>query len=776
MSENRYIDALKGVTKNIGLILGFRQNYRIEIMLTILGIVSFVGGYLIWGNSLPTISISTIIFITPSILQYYNWRRRVKLVPKENKYKIPLPTVPLFTIITTGILSAISPPLIIAALINILFIEDVTVFFEQVDTVKLKRDLKIIIEPITKRDLAVLSFSSLFTAVISYLVVRNPLIFIYPIISYVLIAYSLIFVPRDVRGELGRRRSLMEELSRRVPFLYYIFRLYYMRRDVIRLGKQAGYIGSSYFDFIRKTAGIFTFSVYITLALTPLIYLVSKPFGLDLIAFLSPVIVGAVAFFLPFVTLRTKRNARAGKISRNLMLILSYFASMMSVAESFTNAMENLIYNKNLAKMFGLEEESNIYMNIYRTWNDEQLAMNEYAETVPDDFLRDTIRTMKDIQENEGYGAVFKSITTRLKDYITRNVDKMMLTYENIGSNIISVTILVETTIPILVFLSNPMMVPLFMLLGGILSAILISIISLSVLPDLPSEYTHVKPRYKKGGIVFAIVAPLLTILEYFLIPQYMNMLILLNIVATLPLVLYYVSLEDISINKDFLNKFPDLLILFSSSMIRFNNAEKALMDLSTQVAFTPRMRRIFTQLANVYAVVNIERLTYNGPYWYKYFIFLSSIAAKYGTTPRELYKTISEFMLEYKKFFAAIEGFGRTIVFMTIVSLFIMTLEVQIVINFTTALSQMKLSKMTAQLGVRSILPELTSSQIVTLKLYSYITLLIVAILNGLSVGKNTSGTFRDAKWAFILYVIEIILIYLGITTAFGIKFNMGT
>ena len=770
-TKPQYVDVVKDLAKNIGFILGFRRNYKVENLLTLLAIVAFVISYFyVWGNSIYTAIVTGAILLGPATLQYLNYRRRVMYLPKEMRTRVPPPSVPLFTIIVSTVLSGFLPPLIIVAIINTTFIEDVTVFLSEVDVVKMKRELKILFEPIAKRELFVLFASTTVSAIVAYIVSHNLLVFVYPAIAYIMLVYSLILVPPEYRPPEARTPNILEEISRRVPFLFFLFMQYYQAPSRIRLGKEAGMVGASYYTFIRKMAGLFTLSLYTSLAVTPLLYIF-----IGNIAFATPVVIALLMFFVPQISFTFKRNSRASKINRNLMLILSYLAAMASVAEDFTSAMQNLKFTPALAKMFGLEEEANIYLNIYRAKNTPDVAMEDYADTIPDDFYRDTVRAIKDISENEGYGAVFRALVARLRDYTTRHIDRVATTFESIGSNIISVIILLETTIPIMLFLSNPTLMPIMMLLGGILSAFMISAIASMTLPDLPSEFIHTKPRYRRGALIFVLTATFLTVLESVLLPDLLKVLVPLNVVPAFFATLWYVSYEDMALNNDFLNKFPDLLILFSSSMIRQNNVEKALLDLSQQGTFSRRMRNTFQKLANIFAVLTAERLSYKGPYWYKYFMFLASISAKYGTTPRELYKTISDFMLEYKKFFSMVSSFGRSILFMTFIALVVMNVEIVITVNFLHVMSSLQISKVTSQFGMQTPLPELTPEQLSQMEFMSYLALLVTAIMNGVAVSKTITGTFRDGKWVLIMYVAQILLLYFGITTSFGIKFGVG-
>ena len=767
--KSPYVEAAKYLGKSISFILGFRRAYKVEVVLTVLGIVAFVVSFFFtWGPSVYTFAITALLLLSPAVFQYIQYRKRVKIAKATGvKVPVPPPTIPLFTIVASATLAVLMPPLVVIAIINTFFIEDITVFLAEVDVVKLKRSISIILEPIARQELATLFATTLGSALLAFYVTRNPMVFIYPVISYIMLVYSVIFVPPEYRASEVKGASLLEEFSRRMPFLYFIFMKYYSSQNLIRLGKEAGMVGASYYTFIKRMAGLFTLGIYSSLAVTPLLYIVVGNY-----AFFAPFVAALIMFYIPRLIFAFKRSSRAGKISRNLMLILSYLASMASVAEDFTASMQNLKFTPALAKMFGMEQEVDIYLNIYRVKASTEVALDDYADTIPEDFYRDTIRTIKDVVENEGYGAVFRTLITRLRDFTTRYINRISASYENIGSNVISVIILMETAVPIMLFLSSPTMMPTLMLIGGIMSAVVVSAVATATLPDLPSEFVHSKRRYRRGALVFALTASLLTVLEYLLLPNLLHILIFLNIVPAFFTTLYYVSLEDMTLNNDYLNKFPDLLLLFNSVMQRYNNVERALLDLSNQETFTQRMRASFQRLASIFAILPAERLTYRGPYWYKYFLFLSSISAKYGTTPRELYKSISEFMGEFKKFFNMVTNFGRSILFMTFIALIVMNVEVIIVINFLEMMSQLGLEKALAQFGMQSPMPTLTQTELENMKLFSYVALLVTSIANGIGVAKAISGTYRDGKWVLIMFIAELIILYIGITTSYGIRF----
>jgi len=765
-----YIEATKSLAKNVGFIMGFRRVYRVEIVFTLLAIAAFTVSYFfVWGNSVYTAAVTGALLIAPAAFQYIQYRNKARLVTDKNLLaRIPPPTVPLFTIVTGGALSAIMPALFPVALLNTLFIEDITVLLGEFDVVKVKRDLRVLVEPISRSELLVLLAAPAVASLISLALTGNLAVLAFPAIAYIMLVYSLILVPPEYRAREEKGLSLLEDIARRVPFLFFIYIQYYMSSSRVRLGKEAGYIGASYYVLVRKAAGLFTISLYGTLAATPILYLFMGDY-----AFFAPLPVAVTAFFAPHFYFVIKRSGRAGKINRNLLLILSYLAAMASVAEDFTAAMRNLKFTPQLAKMFSMDVEAEIYLNIYRTAGATEVAMDEYAETVPDDFYRDTVRTIRDIVEHEGYGAVFRSLVARLREFATRHIERTSYTFENIGGNIISVIVLIQTAVPIMMFLFNPLAMPIIMLAGGILSAFAITIIANAVLPDMPSEYPNFRHRLRRGVMVFSFTALALTLLEYLLLPDAVYFLAPLNAVPAFFLAIYYASAEDMRLNSDYLAKFPDLLILFSSAMARYNNVERALLELSQQATFTPAMRRSFQKLAGMFALLSSERLPYRGPYWYKYFMFLAGIASSYGITPRELYKTISEFMLEFKRFFTAVANFGRGMLFMVFIALVVMSVQVFVATEFLKVMSEAGLAEAATEAGISFPFPTLSPGELASLRMQAYVALMTVATLNGIALAKAISGTFRDGRWVLVTFMFQLLLLYAGVTTNFGIRFG---
>jgi len=771
MPRRAYVEALKRLARNILFILSIRPAYRFELVLTAFAVATFVLSYVILGFLIPhyiSLPVTAAILLSPALFQIINYYRKLKIVGRENASRIPPPSVPLITVIVSAVVAAMAPILTPVAIFNALFIEDISGFLSVLDVDRLKRDVRLIIEPLSRRELAVLQIITIVSALASYAITRNLMVIIYPVISYMMLLYSIIYIPPEYRAPT-KEASLLEEIGRRIPFLYFLYMWFYNRAPVMRYGKEAGYIGNSYTLFVRRMAGAFTLAIYSSLAASPLLFIV-----LGNIALISPVPVGVLMFFLPMMVFIQKRSARSSKINRNLLLILSYFASMASVAEDFTNAMQNLKQAPELAKLFGLEKEVEIYLNIYSIRGSTELALEDYAGTIPNDFYRDTIRTIRDLLEHEGYGAVFRSLVNRLRDYTIRHIDRIATSFQNVASNVISVIILLETAVPIILFLSDPMMMPIMMMMAGVFSGFMIAAIASMALPDLPSEYVNAKPRYRRGAVLFTVTASALAVAEYILVPDLLAVLIPLNAVPSFFVAFYYVSKYDMTLNNDFLNKFPDLLVLFSSSMTIHNSVSKALLDLSAQETFTPRMRRAFQRLANIFEYVSIERLSYKGPYWYKYFMFMVSISSRYGMTPRELYKAISDFMLEFKKFFATVQNFGRSVLFLTLLAIVVMNIEYTIAIGFMEVMAKSGMREAITQIGTQAPFPILAPDEIEQLRFLSYISMLVVAISNGIAIAKAYSGTIRDGKWILIFFLLQILLIYIGRTTSFGIQLGV--
>jgi len=742
-------------------ILGFRPDYRVENLLITIAVASILLLYLLAGAGIVTVAAGTLLLLAPLLVQYREYRRKLRRSIQ----------LPLYVILMSGVAAFFVPYLLIPAIINSIFVEDFTIFLRFFDVVGLKRAARILLAPVTRRDLFILITMPTLSAAASFLITGSPLVLAYPLVAYLMVTYSLIVVPPEYRAREERARNVLEEVSRRVSILYFLFNRIYLSPRMSALAREAGMIGYEYHSFVRTMGGLFTVAVYASLAFSPLLYIL-----LGRLAFL--LVSGLAVFFLllPYIILFLRRAGRAGKISRNIILILAYFAAMKAVAESFRNMMLHLKSNVRLAKLFGLDDEAALYHKMLLATGSESEAARMYADSIPDEFYRDTVRTMMDIEEHEGVGAVFRMLVARLRDFTGRYIDRVSATFENIGGNVISVIVLAETAIPIMMFLTAPTLFPIFMLAGGILGAFLIFYVANLVLPDLPSEFIYSKPRYRMAAAVFSVTALLLTVIESVLVPYLLVYLVVLNIPVAFWVALWYASWDDLTLNRMFFDKFSDLLVLFSSALAHYNSVEKAMQELSQQETFPARLRREFEKMARLFAYVNIQRLEYRGGYWYKFFLFLSSLAAIYGTTPRELYKAIGTFMIEFKRLMGAAVTFGRSMLFLTAMSLVIMTVEVSIAIQFLEAVQAFNVGAAAGALGIQIPFPTLTPEELEFVKTTSYLSLLVVAIASGVALAKVNSLTVRDGRYVLAMFLFELLLIYIAEATGFWIGLGAGT
>ena len=766
----------RGIPKSLRsflFFLGVRPAYKVEVSFAALALALLaLSEALGVATETPVVISLAMLVLAPAVLQIAGRYYRARYVPKERRASLPPPRVPLLVVIASAAAAVAVPALLPAALINAALIEDIVPFMAITERYRIKRGFTLILEPLARVEMATTLAMALAPSIVTYFLVGNPVVFVYPAIAYAMIAYSLVTVPPEVQEEARERGAgILETMAARLPILYFVFRAFYFRPDMVRQGKEAGLIGNKYYEFVRRAAGAFALGTYVSIALAPALYLLLRPLGLGLVGLLLPAFVAPATFVAPVAVIKMMRNNREGKISRNLLLILTYLSSMASVAERFTNSMEYLKRDRALARMFGMEREADIYMSIYSMTNDESVAMKDYADTVPDDFYRDTIRTVKDLVEAEGYGAAFRSLTARIRDYTTRFIDRVSATFQDIGSNVISVIMLVETAVPIFAFLSSPMMAPLVILAAGAVSGLMMGAIAMSTMPDLPSDFVHAKQRMRRGAMIFALSTAALTALERpFFSGTTLVVLAALNAAAGVGLALDYSVRRDLAINGELLNKFPDILMLFSSSIIQTNSVERSLRELSQQTTLSGAVKAELRRLANMFSVLNVERISYKGVYWYKYFTFLARIAAAYGTAPRDLYKTIGDFMLEFKKFFSSVASFGASLLFLTMISLAVLNMEMVIMISFSHVLATYHLGAAAAGVfSFASPIPVLTEAQAKQLELETYVAMLVTALANGFGLARVLDGTFRAGRWAFLMYFIELVLIIVGAKTGFG-------
>ena len=131
--------------------------------------------------------------------------------------------------------------------------------------------------------------------------------------------------------------------------------------------------------------------------------------------------------------------------------------------------------------------------------------------------------------------------------------------------------------------------------------------------------------------------------------------------------------------------------------------------------------------------------------------------------------------MLEYKKFFDAVKTFGYSLIMMTLLALVILNIEVVISIGFLNVFGHMNTNAV-AQMGYKMMFPHLSTEQIESVKSQSYTVMLLIALMNGIALGKAIDGTFRSGKYTLFMFLVQMILLYIGIKTGFGIHLTPAT
>lgn len=736
-------------------VLGFRETYRFENTLTALAILAFVATRTL-DLGYPGLLSVAVLVASPALLQYYAYRTGSVLEPG----------VPLFSVLTSAVLAGFSPILAVPALLNVMLMEDVTTLLDFVEPERIKNELRLFMEPLRRHEFSVILGVVTASALVAYYVAGDPIVFVYPLISYAMLVYSVVVVPPSYRQE-ETRYGFLEEIARRLPILYYIFIIIYNKPHLVTLGKEAGLVGAMYARFVRKAGGAFALSIYAGIAVAPVLSLLVGPAANSL-----PLLLGVAFLVAPYFILRGRKATRAGRIKRNLLLILSYLAAVKSVAISFTDAMRQVKTNPQMGRMFSLDIEADLYMNLYSAIRVESESIRTYADTIPDDYYRDTIRTMLDVEDNEGFRAVFRMFVQRLHDFSNRYLTMVSSTFENIGSTTISVIMLVQTTLPILMLLTAPESLPIILLLGGSVASLIILSVGNMALPSLPSEYINAKQRYRKAAVVFAVTSAGLTVLESLLAPDLLLYMLVLNIPVAFMTAVWYASLYDLNLNSSLLDKFPDILLMLSTAMARTSYVSEALYELSYTSSIPGTIRAELRRLSRIAKTYHtLEKVPFKGVYWFKYLLFLLNIAQKHGTTPRDLYHAISNFMMEFKKFTTRVKAFSRSMLFMSILALLIVTIEVHIIGQYLEAFSAGGIGAAAKRVGAGDMVPTLSAEKVDDIVRHSYISLLVIAIVNGVAMAKvSGNGTVREGKWVLAMFLIELVLVFLAKTTGFGI------
>lgn len=741
--------------KWMAYMLGFREEYYTENMFMGLSTLVAVISYALGISRLLVLPLIGALMLLPFIFQYNMYRSGYR----------PNVRLPLSITIMAAINTYLYPPLFVAAIPLVATLEDFTVFFG-VDVMTVKRGLRLMVAPLERKETVTVFVSVLAVSTIVFMFTGQFLVLAYPVIAYGLALYSIIVVPRELLPE-RRRVSFFESLTRRMAAINLIVYRFYNKPEVRVIGKQGGYLGARYNRVVRRTVAAFTLAIYMWLAVLPLSsYLLGLP--LSLLAALGSLL---AIFFAPYLLFKSRASSRKQAISRNVIFILSYFAAMKSVAESFARMMLHLAENKNLAKLFGLEREADYYKQIFLIKGSEGEATYEYADTIPDDYLRDTVRTMEDLDEHEGSSATFRMVVTRLRDYTARYVNRVRTLFENVGANVLAMSLIVEVVLPILNIISSPGTIYMYILLGGLITFIVAMFVSSSMAPNFPSEYTATKRRLLRASLVFAVTTGLLAVAEKLFVPEILTYALAFNIPVGIAMAVWYASKYELDLNNDLLNKFTDILTLFASAHSRHKDTSRAFLELSYQPAFNRRLKNLFKRLSRRFANATPEMITYKGVYWYKYLLFLTSLSAFQGTTPRRLYEVISDFVLQVKQLVAAIRNLALQILITSVIAFFILTIQIGILASLLPQFSSIAgASKELPAAGFGGFITSMTPEEVHAVAVKTEVSLLSIAIVNGLVIGKVYSGTFRDGRWVLILYLLELVLLYLLKTTGLGV------
>lgn len=742
----------------LALVLGIHRHYQVDLLFSTSALlIAALGVALLPGSLAPGIS-SALLLATPALVKLWWYVQKLRLMPPRERYRVPRPTVPLYTVIISAVVSGFYPIALPVAALNAAFVEDITAHLTEAEIARIRRGVNATIEPLRRREALLILSASTLPALIAAPRI-GPIAFIYPTISYVMMVYSILVTPPEAQAR-PERPSLREYVSWTIPLLPYLYIMLYRRRRLEQAAREAGLVGGDYFVMVARWAGRFAVATYLSLTLLPVFHLLAQETSPTLL--LLPLIPPAATLLIPLTLISVRRRARASSLSRNLLIILTYLAAMYSVSETFKNAMLNLRYNPSLAKLFAMEREYRLFLAILRVVRDEGKAMDEYADTVPNELYRDTVRTAKDLQEMEGPTAVFKSLVERLRDYAYRHVDRVASQFRDQGRAIMSTIVIGEVLAPVIVMVAAPELTPLVVLAAAVATSMLIVTIAASVYPDMPSEYLYLKRRMRYAAAVFGSVGPFTTLALTFLLPQADTMMVVASsFLATLALSVYVAARRDLAINWFMLERMSDILTLFSNAMARYNSVPKSLRELAYSTGTPPLLREEFLRLARVYeSAGSSARIVYVGPFWLKYFHFLAGLGARYGVTPRDLYRAISDFMIDYRKFFIEVRNFGRTLLVITILGLVLMTGEVSVMLQFMREISESGIEEAAREAGFALPIdvPDVEELERVSASVQG--ALLLAAVFAGLPLGKLFSGTVLDGRWPFLLLVVEALAV----------------
>jgi len=745
---------MRGVTERIRqafrkllLILGIRNRYRVEILLLTVSLVTTLAASLV-ADMLITVVIGSATLAIPVIYQYVQVRQGVR-----DEIRLPF-----YAVVVAAIEALIAPPLAVAGVILALLSEDITPYFQFVTEEVVAEARRVMFEPLRRRELAIIVLSVAAAAVASYYVTKSPIVFAYPIISYILIVYSIVIAP-DVALSRERAPSIIEELSRRLIALRAGFLRIYSTRKLRTLGKEAGFYGVDYETYISKASAIFALATYVSLLAGAIAY---PTLGIS--SLLIPLFAVIVAGTVPALGLAVKKSSRASTLNRNILMILVYITALKSVAETFTNIMYYAKTRPQLAKVFGILREAQIYYRIYLSTGIEQVALQEYLDGVPHDFYRDTLRTAAGAEEAVGPTTAYKRLLMAVRDYSGRWIDAVRNRLEKYGDASLGVAAIINGLGPVMVGLNTLHMLPLYVLIFGIISLVMAGLVSVGILPDLPSEYIHAKRRYRWGAVVFAVTGALLATATFVLLPEAIRgMALLATIPAAFGAASWYVVRYDRMINEKFLDKLSDIMILFASSVARHGSVPRALLELSESPSLHRLVRNEMRKLARIFKYYNVENINYRGPYWYKFFLFMATIAATYGSVPRDLYEAVSRFSLEFKRLISNVKSTGWMVLILMQISF---SIALFMSLFFLAAGNMMSEARAGVDTGagllgqIVSTLPSYTPDALAAIAAQIVTVILLLSTAAAFLAGRLIYGTARDGRFAPVLFLLNLVLV----------------
>lgn len=732
-------------------LIGFRPGYRGDLLLAALGLILTVTGTTTAGmlpGFLPSL-------VTAAIIMYHRGKILDPSSPLRGYIKaIRVGAIPIGVVVPYVIASFYNPLAAIPVVLLGLAMEDVWSLLDRFDlypAATVRRYTLIALYPVRRRELLAIILAVSIPSLIAYAVTRLELLLVYPLLAYLMIIYSVVLLPEYV-ATTPSGPSALDELAARLPTLRFIYVTFFARKRMRDLGRKAGYVRGRYDLFISKMATYFAASVYLSLVVTPLLYTILR----NPVILIIPFLIAAIMLLAPVVIFTSKRGSRARNIALRLPLITSYFAAMLAAGESITSAMERILENRGLGKMFGLTDESRIYMEYYSVIHSEEEAVERYTESVPEDRYRYLLKTIETILTREGSGAAFDAAVRRLRDITLSAIDNARSIVNDVVMPMVAVLVIPVVFVPFAAAFTEFTLLPVAigitaLLLGGFMYLTLASTI-----PELPSEYPNYKPRLRRGTVIFVLTGIILTLLTAKLQPDIILYAFPALVIAAAAAASSYAVRYDISLNEEIMSKLPDILVAFASGIARTGSVEVTLDEISATLDLTPRLRKTLTTIASIFAS-NPDRINYNGVFWYKYLLFVLSVASTHGIAPVKLFSAISEFVNEYKRFIATINASFRSLRIIFILSMILLATSVGIVVGYIEAFQPVL--EYTAQAPTTIVLPvpAVQPEELESVMTYSKAALIYSAVIFG--VVASSTNTLRDAKWVTIFVVMAILL-----------------